>query len=165
METKILPFLSGLSPRAEWYSEEYIRNCVTDYLKRNGYKIHKPASEEEGEKTIVATKFFKKEIIEVKGYPQGYFKNANFKSSVKNSSGATQAKHWFSEALLNSLTNFGYYYSSENITLAIALPNVDRYKAIIERVNDYFTMNNLSFKIYMVNEDGIVEVSNLNSTI
>jgi hypothetical protein len=165
METEILPHLPVFSNGIEWYSEEYIRTCVIKYLKANGYKIHKPNAEEEGEKTIVASKFFKKEIIEVKGYPKDYYKHTNAKGVTKNSSGASQAKHWFSEALLNSLTNFGYYYSSENVTLAIALPNVDRYKAIIERVNDYFTLNNLSFKIYLVNEDGLVEASNLNSTI
>jgi hypothetical protein len=39
---------------------------------------------------------------------------------------------------------------------------VERYKTIIQRVQDYFTLNNLYFKIYLVNEDGDVEVSNLN---
>jgi hypothetical protein len=115
--------------------------------------------------TIVASRFFKKEIIEVKGYPKTYFTHTSALGSVKNSSALQQAKQWFSDALFNSLSNFGNYYTGENVHLAIALPNVERYKAIIERVHEYFTMNNLSFKIYLVNENGDVHVSNLNENL
>ena len=45
----------------------------------------------------------------------------------------------------------------------MALPNVSRYQAIIQKLNDYFSINDLYFRIYLVNEDGSVEVSNLNS--
>lgn len=165
METEHLQLKTTFAIANEWYSEEYIRTCIVKYLKQNGYKIQKSGSTEPDNKSIVASKFFRKEIIEVKGYPKGYFDQTIVKGLSKNSSSSHQAKHWFSEALLNSLTNFGYYYSGENVVLAIGLPNVERYKAIIERVNDYFTLNNLSFKIYLVNEDGMVEVSNLNSAI
>ena len=44
----------------------------------------------------------------------------------------------------------------------VGLPNVDRYLTIIEKVEEYFSMNNLYFKIYLINQDGDVEVSNLN---
>jgi hypothetical protein len=79
------------------------------------------------------------------------------------SSWSQQAKSWFYETLFNSLINFGKYYSDANAIVAIALPNVDRYKTIIEKVAEYFTSNNLSFKLYLVNEDGEVVVSNLNN--
>jgi hypothetical protein len=64
--------------------------------------------------------------------------------------------------LFNSFINFGKYYSDENAVGAMALPNVDRYKATIEKVQDYFTSNNLYFKVYMVSENGDVDVINLN---
>ena len=149
----------------EWYSQEYISKSVTNYLKQNGYKIYKPNASENNSLSIVASKYFKKELIEVKGFPKAYFTHTAANGITKNSSVVQTAKHWFSDALFNSFTNFGQYYSGDNILLAMALPNVDRYQAIISRVHDYFTLNNLSFKIYLVNEDGYVEVLNLNDRI
>lgn len=145
----------------EWYSQDYICKCVSEHLKKNGYKIYKPDVSETGSISIVASKYFKKELIEVKGLPKT-FESQSAHGVSKSNSPVQTAKHWFSDALFNSFTNFGQYYTGENVLLAIALPNVERYKAIISRVHDYFTMNNLSFKIYLVNEDSDVEVSNLN---
>lgn len=141
----------------EWYSEEFIADCVVKFLRENGYKIHKDNKAREPEKSevkITATKFFKKEIIEVKGFPH-YHLNQLHAVTPK----ATHAKSWFTEALFNSFVNFG---SFENVEVAMALPNVGRYQAIIKNLNDYFTANDLYFRIYLVNEDGSVEVSNLN---
>jgi hypothetical protein len=165
MESEHLLLNPASIKTSEWFSEEYIRNSISKYLKQNGYKIHKSTTGEDTGKSIIASKFFKKEIIEVKGYPKDYYTHTTAKGTVKNSSALQQAKHWFSEALFNSFTNFGQYYTGENVVLAIALPNVERYKAIIERVHEYFTMNDLSFKIYLVNETGDVEVANLNAAV
>ena len=69
------------------------------------------------------------------------------------------AKSWFSEALLTSFINFGTF---ENAEVAMALPNNGRYQAIVEKLHDYFTVNDLYFRIYLVNHDGSIELSNLN---
>ncbi len=153
----------NLSPN--WFSEQFISQSLIKYLKDNGYKIHKDINSKTPDKVdtiITASKFFSKEVIEVKGFPNGMFKNNAGKELPKNTSQVQQAKNWFSEALLNSFVNFGKYYSNDAADVAIALPNVEKYKAIIEKVQDYFFLNNLNFKIYLVNEDGSVEVSNLN---
>lgn len=141
----------------DWYSDEFIQASVVKFLKENGYKVHKENLQKEaekGEKIITASKFFKKEIIEVKGFPQ-YRDNALNSVPVKSSA----AKSWFTEALFNSFINFSNF---ENAEVAMALPNVPRYQSIIKKLNDYFTINDLYFRIYLVNEDGSVEVSNLN---
>ncbi len=164
METEILntPLLSETNN--EWYSEEFISNSIVAYLKDNGYKIHKDLYNKMPDKIdtiITASKFFSKEIIEVKGYPTEFYRHNN-KEVPKNHATTQHAKKWFSEALLNSFMNFGKYYSNDSAEVAMALPNVDRYKTIIEKVQDYFSENNLYFKIYLVNDDGEVEISNLN---
>lgn len=141
----------------DWYSEEFIYSSVVKFLKENGYKVHKDNVLKEAEKPeriITATKFFKKEVIEVKGFPHHYIPSA--KETVQTKS---NAKNWFTEALFNSFVNFSVI---ENAEVAMALPNVSRYQAIIEKLNDYFSVNDLYFRIYLVNEDGGVEVSNLN---
>ncbi|MCW3106841.1 MAG: hypothetical protein JWQ09_1347 [Segetibacter sp.] len=138
-------------------SEEFIHASVVKYLKENGYKVQKESrfkEAEKAEKIITASKFFRKEIIEVKGLPH-YDPHHLHTVAPK----ATHAKSWFSEALFNSFVNFS---SFENVEVAMALPNVGRYQAIIKNLNDYFTINDLYFRIYLVNEDGSVDVSNLN---
>jgi hypothetical protein len=139
-----------------WYSEEFIYDSIVKYLKENGYKVQKETRQKEAEKPdkiITASKFFRKEMIEVKGYP-------NYHPTLSHQPPkSTQAKSWFSEALFNSLVNFSSFADAE---IAMALPNVGRYQTIIKNLNDYFTINDLYFRIYLVNEDGRVEVSNLN---
>lgn len=165
METENLHILTEPKIGVNWLSQEYISSSVTKYLKNNGYKVNKPDIAENGSISLVASKFFKKELIEVKGYPSAFLAQSAIHGGSKNSGALQHAKQWFSDALFNSLSNFGSYYAGENVMLAIALPNVDRYKAIIARLQEYFTLNQLSFKIYLVDENGDVEVSNLNDTI
>ncbi|MCW3111414.1 MAG: hypothetical protein JWQ09_5920 [Segetibacter sp.] len=148
----------------EWYSEEFICNSLIIYLKKNGYKIHEEKAKSptgKTEKIITVSKFFTKEIIGIKGLQQVPDRSSLLKVLDKNDS-SSQAKNWFYESLFNSFINFGKYYSDENAVGAMALPNVERYKAIIEKVQDYFTSNDLYFKLYMVNENGDVDVLNLN---
>lgn len=151
-------FTSTLSVKNNaWYSEEFICNSVVNFLKENGYKVQKESRQKESEKSekiITATKFFKKEIIEVKGFP---YYNSNQLHAIAPK--ASYDKSWFTEALFNSFVNFSNFSDAE---LAMALPNVGRYQAIIKNLNDYFTENDLYFRIYLVNEDGSVDVSNLN---
>lgn len=162
MESNRFSNVITLEKTGDWYSEEFIRQSVEKFLKSNGYKIQKELSSQRVDKLIVASRFFRKELIEIKGFPASYYTNDTNKPPLKNDSTAYQAKNWFFEALFNSFINFGKYYNHENVIVAMALPNVGRYKTIINRLQDYFTLNNLYFKIYLVNEDGSVEVSNLN---
>ena len=161
MESNWFSNIITLEKTSDWYFEEFIRQSVEKYLKSNGYKIHKEFSER-GDKLITASRYFRKELIEIKGFPASYYTNDTSKAPQKNDNTAHQAKSWFFEALFNSFINFGKYYNHENVVVAMALPNVGRYKTIINRLQDYFTLNNRYFKMYLVNEDGSVEVSNLN---
>lgn len=148
----------GVAIKPDWYSEEFIYKSVVNFLKENGYKVSKDNSQKESDKagrTIIASKFFKKEVIEVKGFPHYYHPLTRQSVPAKS----THAKSWFTEALFNSFVNFSV---NDNAEVAIALPNAERYQAIITKLNDYFSINDLYFKIYLVNEDGSVDVSNLN---
>jgi hypothetical protein len=147
-----------------WYTEEFISKSIENYLKENGYKVHTEShtgAADKSETVIVASRYFTKEIIGVKGLQASNGRSSLLKVFDKSSS--THAKSWFSETLFISFVNFGKYYSDGSAVVAMALPNVEKYKAIISKVTDYFTTNNLSFKIYLVNETGEVEVSNLNN--
>ena len=141
-----------------WYSNEFIYNSVATFLKENGYKVHKNNFRKGTNKAgtvIIASKFLKKEVIEVKGFSD-YYSVISETVAAKD----TSAKSWFTEALFNSIVNFSLCDTAD---IAMALPNAGRYREIIQRLNDYFSINDLYFKIYLVNEDGSIEVSNLNS--
>lgn len=156
METSTLSTIA-IKP-FDWYSEDFIYTNVVKFLKENGYKVQKDNTEQEIEKNrriIIASKLFKREVIEVKGFPYYYHPVTRKSIPAKG----THAKKWFTEALFNSFANFSL---SDNAEIAMALPNVGRYQAIIKKLNDYFSVNDLYFRIYLVNEDGSVEVSNLN---
>ena len=143
---------------ADWYSEDFTYKSVVHFLKENGYKIlreNQAKGAERNGRTITASKFFKKEVIEVKGFPSQYL-HSNHDTSPSRIS---HAKSWFSEALFNSFLNFSV---SEHAEVAMALPNVGRYQAIIKNLYEYFSTNDLYFRVYLVNRDGSVEVSNLN---
>lgn len=145
-----------------WYTEEFISNSLIHFLKENGYKIHKEHKEaDRNEKIVTASRYFTKEIIGIKGFSSGHNRTSLLTAADKQSS-SQHAKTWFAESLFNAFVNFGKYYSDESADMAMALPKVDRYKAIMTKVEDYFTMNDLSFKIYLVSESGEVEISNLN---
>ncbi len=147
-----------------WYTEEFISVSIENYLKENGYKVHKEntaVAADRNETVITASKYFTREIIGVKGIQIPGNRSSLLKVMDKSSS-SLHARSWFSESLFNSFVNFVKYYSDESAVVAMALPNVEKYKSIIKNVADYFTLNDLFFKVYLVNEDGEVEVSNLN---
>ncbi len=134
------------------------------YLKQNKYKIINDNSEDEIKKShhiVAVSKTGRKEVIEVKSnYTErhdGLKKEQEKKTDLKQ-----QAKYWFSEALLSSFVNFGRYSISGKVTLALGVPDTERYQQIIEKVQEYFTANNLNLKVYMVADDGKVKVHNLN---
>jgi hypothetical protein len=137
---------------------------IKAYLHANGYKIHEddaqPAKNKEN--IIVASKYFSKEIIQVKGLPPESKRSKALKEAAGAAYTSVSMISSFADTLFNSLTNFGEHYSNENADIAMALPKADRYVSIIERLHEYFTANGLSMKIYLVEDNGKVEVSNLN---
>lgn len=149
----------------DWYSEEFIYQTLTVYLKKNGYKIHEEKPNlvtGKTERIIVVSKFFTKEIIGIKGLQQTADRISLLIVLDKNDT-SPHTKNWFSDSLFNSFINFGKYYSDDNAVGAMALPSVERYRAIIDKVQEYFKSNNLNFKVYLVDQNAEVEIINFNN--
>ncbi|WP_018616579.1 hypothetical protein [Segetibacter koreensis] len=157
-----------VSDTPDWYTENFVSNSIIKYLLDNGYKIHKEDLSkrfERGEKVIITSKFFTKEIIEVKGLIAQSNRSKLLNEAANNINPSRSSNNSFADLLFSYLVNFGRYYSNENAEAAMGLPNVERYAAIIEKVQDYFITNGLSLKLYLVNQDGSVKVSNLNESL
>lgn len=148
----------------DWFYEGQISKKLVDYFLKNGYKILKDNSEKisaRGEDIIVSLQG-QQEIIEVKGYPTTVHTKGKDKGKPKPTNPKLQAKHWFSEALLSSIFNYQRHKDSKNFNLALAFPLIDRYKELIGKVEDFFTDNNINFKVYFVDDKGSVTIDNLN---
>lgn len=148
----------------DWFYEGQISKKLVDYFIKNGYTILKDNSNKisaRGEDIIVDIQGHK-EIIEVKGYPTTVHTKGKDKGKPKPTNPKLQAKHWFSEALLSSIFNYQRHKDNDNFKLAMAFPLTDRYKELIGKVEDFFTDNNLNFKVYFVDKNGTVTIDNLN---
>jgi len=152
-------------PAVDWFNEEAIRSYIIRYLKENKYKIVSDSaadmSVDDGH-IVAISRSGRKELIEVKGYPSPITQKDIAKGLVRKADVKQQAWYWFSEALLTSFINFGRYSWSGKVTLALCLPQTERYQHIVQNVQGYFTANNLNLKIYLVAEDGAVEIYDLN---
>lgn len=160
MDTKMTDTVEPLVNRLD---EEALKSYLFRYLKGQKYKIVNDAidiSFDEGH-IIAISRSGRKELIEVKGYPC----RDVLKNTIKKADAKQQARSWFSEALLALFMHFGRYGWNGKITLALCLPNTERYHQIIKNVQGYFTANNLNLKVYLVNEDGTVEIQNLNENL
>ena len=148
----------------EWFYEGLISKSLVDYFIKNGYEIIKDNSDNiyaKGEDIIVSRNGFK-EIIEVKGYPTTYYVKGPKKGQLKPTNPKLQAKHWFSEALLSSIFNYQKQIGNKKFKLALALRLIDKYKELISKVENFFTDNNIDFKVYFIDENGFVIIDNLN---
>ncbi len=148
----------------EWFYEGNISKCLVDYLIKNGYKIIKDNSNKISDKgeDIIASIKGQQEIIEVKGYPTTYYVRGLKKGQPKPTNPKLQAKHWFSEALLSSIFNHQRQKGKEKFKLALAFPLTERDKELVGKVEDFFTDNNIDFKVYFVDEKGTITIDNLN---
>lgn len=148
----------------DWFYEGQISKKLVDYFLKNDYKILKNNSDKisaRGEDIIVSIQGLQ-EIIEVKGYPTTVHTKGKDKGKPKPTNPKLQAKHWFSEALLSSIFNYQRHKDNQNFKLALAFPLTDRYKELIGKVEDFFTDNDLNFKVYFVDDKGNVTIDNLN---
>lgn len=148
----------------DWFYEGKISKKLVEYFQANGYTVIKNNSDNikaRGEDIIIS---FQEqwEIIEVKGFPTQFYVQGKKKGTPKPTNPKLQAKHWFSEVLLSSIFNYQKHKNNSNFKLALAFPLNPRYKELIEKVEDFFTDNNIDFKVYFVDEQGSVTIDNLN---
>lgn len=141
------------------------RDLLLHYLKRNGYKISKDdaaAIAEKKEDVLVVTKHSRKEIIDIKSLSEFVPVTGVKEEHHSATEYVLHAVQGMAEALFFSFINFGKYFKGEKLTPALALPDTERYRQIIQNLEHYFTENNLDFKVYLLAENGEVQQKNLN---
>ena len=145
----------------QWFTKEHLTASILDFLNQNGFKTYKEETSLSAtpETILFAIAKGHKEIIEIKGY----YENLNStKQQLLKAAGPDQANLWFCETLFTSLISLVKQYKNKKLPVSLCIPDLNRYREVIEKVEEYFTDNNLHHKIYLVKESGKVSELNLN---
>ena len=141
----------------DWFWEGNVQNNIVDYLKSQRYSDIRTVdtkSKEQGP-DISANKDGKPWIIEVKGYPSDKYvetTSQHKKGDPKPTRPATQARHWFSGALLEALLSKS---EKPNLEIGLGFPNYGTYIKFLNRLS-YFR-GKLDIHAFIVENNGQVK--------
>ncbi|WP_244345316.1 MarR family transcriptional regulator [Thermus thermophilus] len=140
-------FEPSFSDEHPWTWEGHVQERVARFLEERGWEIQRKADtakKEPGQDLVARFPGTPRLLwVTVKGYPQG----------TSKTSPATQARHWFKQAIFDILDWRG---RDQAVALAVALPEKEVYRKLADRVRYLQPM--LRFSFLWVREDGGVEV-------
>jgi hypothetical protein len=152
-----LSSIEGWSATQDWFWEGNIQRKIIEYMESSEhFEILKVADCEakKGGPDILAGRETGKRHVEVKGYPSTRY-TADFpggrKGERKKTQPGTQARHWFSEALLNVILAKS---KDNNIEIALGFPNKQVYINLLERIR--WLREKIGIISYIVDENGVV---------
>jgi hypothetical protein len=136
-----------------WYWEGNVQARVAAFLKAQGWTITRSADTASFQKGIdlIAAMGDRRLAVEVKGFPGTVYARGPKAGQAKPTKPALQARHWFGEAILSGILIRG---SDEHIEIALAFPDVPRYRQLLAR--SVRALACLSFRVLLTNEAGIV---------
>ena len=144
------------SKEDDWFWEGNIQDKIMKHLKDSGFDRVTGVdtySKEPGP-DITAYKEGKKWVIEVKGYPSDKYvedRGDRKKGTLKPTPTATQARHWFSEAMMSVLL---VKSEDQNVEVGLGFPRMDTYLTFLKRVS--YVREKLSIHVFLVEENGLV---------
>lgn len=164
-----IAYMATEAPSTEKFSAEPFQTVsalqvLQHYLKQNGYKSIKEDAEriQDHKDLLVVAKHGRKELIDVRGLSAFSAVLEKEEAHASITDHLLHSMQSLAEAFLYSFIHVGHYFKGEKILSSLALPDTERYRQILKNLGDYFTGNNLDFKIYLVSENGEVQERNLN---
>ena len=141
-------------PAVPWYWEGNVQASVARFLVAAGWMIESAADTASRQRGIdlVATKRGRRLAVEVKGYPGTVYARGARAGQPKPTAPTTQARHWFAQALLTAVLVGG---SEERADVAVAFPDMPRFRDLIER--SQWALQRLGVRVFLVGEGGEVE--------
>jgi hypothetical protein len=133
----------------DWYWEGNVVLSLEGYLKHNGWNVRPIPSTERREKgpDLVAEKDGHTLVVEAKGYPSKGYQHGERKGQPKNTNPATQARHWFAQALFQAILKQNEFKDAQ---IAIALPRFQTYLDLLDRTKPQ--LMKLGVWVYVINE-------------
>jgi len=146
---------ADVDPGRPWCWEGIVVQAVSSFLTARGWSIESIANTETGEPgaDIKARRADSVLIVEVKGYPSKTYERGPRKGQPKRTNPATQARHWFAEALLTALLRQA---QDRQHHVAIAFPEFAVYSKLLTRVAESLRL--LGLIVLLVQESGTVVI-------
>lgn len=146
----------GWTKQNDWFWEGNVQKRIIEYMKNaEGFEILESAdtlSKARGP-DILAEKSGVKRIVSVKGYPSDKYVDGERAGLKKRTNPKTQAKHWFSEAILDLMRAKS---AQPEIEIALGFPGYDRFIRLLREVKWFRERVNLF--CYFVDANGTVTV-------
>jgi hypothetical protein len=143
----------GGSAASPWFWEGNVQARVAEFLIAEGWTIVSAANTLARQRGIdlVAAKGVRRLAIEVKGFPGTVYARGERAGQPKPTPPTLQARHWLAKALLAALLVGGSGNQSE---VAIALPDMPRYRDLVSRIG--YAVDQLRLRVLVVAADGTV---------
>jgi hypothetical protein len=138
----------------EWFWEGNVQAAVVSHLVQQGWQIMRVANTSTSEHgvDIEASRGGSKILVEVKGYPGSTYARGVRKGEAKKYSPATQARTYFSNALLAGLLMRA---ESTQDRVVLAFPDMATFATLANRVSSPLAAAGI--EVWMVSEDGNVQ--------
>lgn len=133
--------------------EATVQAAIADHLVATGWTLISTANTATKEHgiDIVAERGSRRLAIEVKGYPSREYENPARAVEAKPTQPASQARQWYSHALLKALLTRDELPS---VIVGIGLPDMPTYRNLVSRTRS--SVDDLAIRIYWVAADGSV---------
>ena len=139
---------------SDWFWEGHIQGRLRDHLVAQGWRLLRESdclSRERGI-DLLLERGGEHLAIEVKGFPSTTYGRGPMKGQPKPTQPTLQAKHWFAEALLAAILVQSKHPA---YTVAIAFPDMPRYRSLIDSTRNALTRVGLG--VFLVKNGGAVD--------
>src|SRR5262245_56981882 len=142
----------------KWHTTQFITNRLQQYLKEQGFRLTEPEDHlRQLNNAFVATKLLSKELIQIRGTFSNTTEVSTNEELEINDNGFLEVIRFFLEVLLSPI-NFLYSMNGYDGDRCLCLPDTEQYRKVLDRLTDYFAFNNLHLKIYLVDQEGCVQI-------
>jgi|SRR4030095_463768 len=150
-------------PTTNWHTTQFITNSLRQYLRKKGFRLDQPGEQHsfQSDHAIVCSRLLSREFIEIRGTITKGTETETEEQIEKNS--FTGLMHFLFDMMLMPV---GFFTSLNKeggeIRRCFCLPDLNHYRKILEKLSEYFSLNEMHLKIYLINENGSVDVFYLN---
>jgi hypothetical protein len=140
---------------ADWYWEGNVIIALARSLEAEGWTVRRTADAGRREQGVdlVAVSGGRTLMVEAKGYPTTTYTRGPQAGQPKPTLPVSQARQWFSHALLECVLMRRKYPMAE---IAMAFPRMETYLRLIERTRS--SLARLGFGVYAIASDGRTQV-------
>jgi hypothetical protein len=146
----------------DWYWEGNVVTALRRHLEREGWTVTRMADTRVKERGIdlEATKNGRTLLVEAKGYPSTNYADSRRAGETKPTNPSLQAGHWYSHAVLAGMR---LQNKHPEATVALALPDFPRYRALFEETRG--GLHKMGIAFLTVRESGEVETCGIQDAL